>query len=56
MNLSKREFLQVLGAGTVAGMGLVRSAQADAATAARKRAASALRWMGVMVCCPRFSA
>jgi S-sulfosulfanyl-L-cysteine sulfohydrolase len=34
MNLSKREFLQVLGAGTVAGMGLGRSAHADAATAA----------------------
>ena len=34
MNLSKREFLQVLGAGTVAGMGLGRYAQADAATAA----------------------
>ncbi|HWJ94950.1 MAG TPA: metallophosphoesterase, partial [Telluria sp.] len=34
MNLSKREFLQVLGAGTVAGMGLGRWAQADAATAA----------------------
>jgi S-sulfosulfanyl-L-cysteine sulfohydrolase len=33
MNLSKREFLQVLGAGTVAGMGLGRWAQADAATA-----------------------
>lgn len=34
MNLSKREFLQVLGAGSVAGMGLGRWAQADAATAA----------------------
>jgi S-sulfosulfanyl-L-cysteine sulfohydrolase len=33
MNLSKREFLQVLGAGAVAGMGLGRWAQADAATA-----------------------
>jgi S-sulfosulfanyl-L-cysteine sulfohydrolase len=33
MNLSKREFLQVLGAGTVAGMGLGRWANADAATA-----------------------
>ena len=33
MNLSKREFLQVLGAGTVAGMGLGRWAHADAATA-----------------------
>ena len=33
MNLSKREFLQVLGAGTVAGMSLGRWAQADAATA-----------------------
>jgi sulfur-oxidizing protein SoxB len=34
MNLSKREFLQVLGAGSVAGMGLGRWAHADAATAA----------------------
>ena len=34
MNLTKREFLQVLGAGTMAGMGLARHAQADAATAA----------------------
>jgi len=34
MNLTKREFLQVLGAGSVAGMGLGRWAQADAATAA----------------------
>jgi sulfur-oxidizing protein SoxB len=34
MNLSTREFLQVLGAGTMAGMGLGRHAQADAATAA----------------------
>jgi len=34
MNLSKREFLQVLGAGSVAGMGLGRWADADAATAA----------------------
>jgi sulfur-oxidizing protein SoxB len=34
VNLSKREFLQVLGAGSVAGMGLGRWAQADAATAA----------------------
>ncbi len=33
MNLSKREFLQVLGAGSVAGMGLGRWADADAATA-----------------------
>jgi S-sulfosulfanyl-L-cysteine sulfohydrolase len=33
MNLSKREFLQVLGAGTIAGMSLGRWAQADAATA-----------------------
>ncbi|MCX7226683.1 MAG: thiosulfohydrolase SoxB, partial [Burkholderiales bacterium] len=33
MNLTKREFLQVLGAGTMAGMGLARHAQADAATA-----------------------
>ncbi len=34
MNLSKREFVQVLGAGTMAGMGLGRYASADAATAA----------------------
>ncbi|MDE2604530.1 MAG: thiosulfohydrolase SoxB [Burkholderiales bacterium] len=34
MNLSKREFLQVLGAASVAGMGLGRWAYADAATAA----------------------
>ncbi len=34
MNLTHREFLQVLGAGVVAGMGLGRHAQADAATAA----------------------
>jgi S-sulfosulfanyl-L-cysteine sulfohydrolase len=33
MNLSKREFLQVLGAASVAGMGLGRWAEADAATA-----------------------
>ncbi|MBL8325742.1 MAG: thiosulfohydrolase SoxB [Rubrivivax sp.] len=33
MNLSKREFMQVLAAGTVAGMGLARWADADAATA-----------------------
>ncbi|MFM2067683.1 MAG: hypothetical protein RLZZ584_2592, partial [Pseudomonadota bacterium] len=33
MNLSKREFLQVLGAASVAGMGLSRHAEADAATA-----------------------
>jgi sulfur-oxidizing protein SoxB len=33
MNLTKREFLQVLGAGTMAGMGLGAYAQADAATA-----------------------
>ncbi len=35
MNLSKREFLQVLGAGTMAGMALGQHSQADAATAAR---------------------
>jgi S-sulfosulfanyl-L-cysteine sulfohydrolase len=35
MNLSKREFLQVLGAGTVAGMALGRWAHADAATASQ---------------------
>jgi len=33
MNLSKREFLQVLAAGSVAGMGLGRWSEADAATA-----------------------
>ena len=33
MNLSKREFLQVLSAASVAGMGLTRYADADAATA-----------------------
>jgi sulfur-oxidizing protein SoxB len=33
MNLTKREFFQVLGAGTMAGMGLGRFAQADTATA-----------------------
>ena len=33
MSLSKREFLQVLGAASVAGMGLARHATADAATA-----------------------
>lgn len=35
MNLSKREFMQVLGAGTMAGMGLGTYAEADAATAAQ---------------------
>ncbi|MFN4005815.1 MAG: thiosulfohydrolase SoxB [Hylemonella sp.] len=35
MNLTKREFMQVLGAGAVAGMGLGRYAEADAATAAK---------------------
>ena len=35
MNLSKREFVQVLGAASVAGMGLLRYADADAATAQR---------------------
>jgi sulfur-oxidizing protein SoxB len=34
MNLTKREFMQVLGAGTMAGMGLGAYADADAATAA----------------------
>ena len=34
MNLSKREFLQLLGTASVAGMGLGRWSQADAATAA----------------------
>lgn len=33
MNLTKREFMQVLGAGTLAGMGLGTYAQTDAATA-----------------------
>ena len=33
MNLSKREFLQVMGAASVAGMGLGRWAEADAQTA-----------------------
>ena len=33
MSLSKREFLQVLSAASVAGMGLARWAEADAATA-----------------------
>ena len=33
MNLSKREFFQVLGAGTMAGMGLGTYADAEAATA-----------------------
>ena len=33
MNLNKREFLQVLGAGTMAGMGLASYAEAEAATA-----------------------
>ena len=36
MNLSKREFLQVLGAASVAGMGLGRWADADAATAQKR--------------------
>ena len=35
MNLTKREFFQVLGAGTMAGMGLGTYAEADAATAAQ---------------------
>lgn len=34
MNLTKREFFQVLGAGTMAGMGLAQHADADASTAA----------------------
>ena len=34
MNLSKREFVQVLGAASAAGMGLGRYADADAATVA----------------------
>jgi sulfur-oxidizing protein SoxB len=37
MNLSKREFLQVLGAASAAGMGLGSCADADAATAQRRR-------------------
>ena len=36
MNLSKREFLQVLGAATMAGMGLARYSEADAATASER--------------------
>jgi sulfur-oxidizing protein SoxB len=36
MNLSKREFLQLIGAASVAGMALGRHAQADAATAVEK--------------------
>jgi len=36
MNLTKREFLQVLGAASVCGMGLGRAANADAATAAER--------------------
>jgi len=35
MNLTKREFMQVLGAGTMAGMGLGAYAEADAATASQ---------------------
>jgi len=35
MNLTKREFMQVLGAGTMAGMGLGAYAQADVQTAAK---------------------
>ncbi len=35
MNLSKREFMQVLGAGTMAGMGLGAWAEADTATASQ---------------------
>ena len=35
MNLTKRELFQVLGAGSVAGMGLGTWAQADAQTASR---------------------
>ena len=34
MNLTKREFFQLIGAGTMAGMGMGRYADADAATAA----------------------
>ena len=34
MNLSKREFIQVMGAGTMAGMSMGAYAQASAATAA----------------------
>ena len=34
MNLSKREFMQVMGAGTMAGLGMGTYADADAATAA----------------------
>jgi sulfur-oxidizing protein SoxB len=35
MNLTKREFMQILGAGTMAGMGMGAYAQADSATAAK---------------------
>jgi len=35
MNLTKREFLQVIGAGTMAGMGLSTYAEAQAATASQ---------------------
>ena len=35
MDLNKREFMQVLGAGTMAGMGLGVYAEAEAATAAQ---------------------
>ena len=35
MHLSKRDFFQVLGAASAAGMGLARYADADAATAQR---------------------
>lgn len=35
MNLTKREFVQLMGAGTMAGMGLGTYAEADAATAAK---------------------
>jgi sulfur-oxidizing protein SoxB len=34
MNLSKREFIQVMGAGTMAGMSMGSFAEASAATAA----------------------
>ena len=35
MSISKRDFLQVLGAASAAGMGLARWAEADAATASQ---------------------
>ena len=54
MSLSKREFLQVLGAASVAGMGLARYENADAQTAeagaVRPAAARSRRRAGVASC------